>query len=113
MARFGRGHVLPDPAASSQPDPPPFLSAALSPSKFSSTANSRKDPADRRIPERTTRTILITIYTLFSSTILLIIFFIFEPNRDSRYYYRRNTIEEDMCRNISLRRVYLFESSVR
>lgn len=112
MARFGRGHVLPDPAASSQPDPPPFLSAALSPSKFSSTANSRKDPADRRIPERTTRTILI-IYTLFSSTILLIIFFIFEPNRDSRYYYRRNTIEEDMCRNISLRRVYLFESSVR
>lgn len=112
MARFGRGHVLPDPAASSQPDPPPFLSAALSPSKFSSTANSRKDPADRRIPERTTRTILI-IYTLFSSTILLIIFFIFELNRDSRYYYRRNTIEEDMCRNISLRRVYLFESSVR
>lgn len=112
MARFGRGHVLPDPAASSQPDPPPFLSAALSPSKFSSTANSRKDPADRRIPERTTRTILI-IYTLFSSTILLIIFFIFELNRDSRYYYRRNTIEENMCRNISLRRVYLFESSVR
>lgn len=112
MARFGREHVLPDPAASSQPDPPPFLSAALSPSKFSSTANSRKDPADRRIPERTTRTILI-IYTLFSSTILLIIFFIFELNRDSRYYYRRNTIEEDMCRNISLRRVYLFESSVR
>lgn len=112
MARFGREHVLPDPAASSQPDPPPFLSAALSPSKFSSTANSRKDPADRRIPERTTRTILI-IYTLFSSTILLIIFFIFELNRDSRYYYRRNTIEENMCRNISLRRVYLFESSVR
>lgn len=112
MARFGREHVLPDPAASSQPDPPPFLSAALSPSKFSSMANSRKDPADRRIPERTTRTILI-IYTLFSSTILLIIFFIFELNRDSRYYYRRNTIEEDMCRNISLRRVYLFESSVR
>lgn len=51
MARFGREHVLPDPAASSEPDPPPFLSAALSPSKFSSTVNSRKDPADRRIPE--------------------------------------------------------------
>lgn len=76
MARFGRGHVLPDPAASSQPDPPPFLSAALSPSKFSSTANSRKDPADRRIPERTTHTILIIyLYTLFLNNTINNIFY--------------------------------------
>lgn len=76
MARFGRGHVLPDPAASSQPDPPPFLSAALSPSKFSSMANSRMDPADRRIPERTTRTILIIyLYTLFLNNTINNIFY--------------------------------------